>query len=81
MAPCTEKEPVHSALAYLIDLKSVRGLAQTHQTGRGFVYAHQSDPSEELGQPVALWLVENLADRCDVTLEMVLKKLFGICKS
>ena len=42
----------------LIDLKSVQGLAKTHQTGLGFVHAHHSDPSKEIGQPVALWLVE-----------------------
>ena len=65
----------------LIVLESVRGLAKTHQTGLGFVYAHHSDPGEELGQPVALWLVEKLADRCDVTLEKVLKKLSDICIS
>ena len=65
----------------LIDLESVRGLAKTHQTGQGFVPAHHSDPSEEPSQPVALWLVEKLADRCDVTLEKVLKELSGICIS
>ena len=53
------------------DLESVRGLAKTHQTGLSFVHAHHSDPSEELGQPVALRLVEKLADRCDVTLEQI----------
>ena len=57
------------------------GLAKTHQTGLGFVHAHHFDPSKELGQPVALRLVEKLADRCDVTLEKVLKKLSGICIS
>ena len=65
----------------LVDLESVRGLAKTHQTGLGFVQAHHSDPSEELGQPVALRLVEKLADRCDVTLEQILKKLPSICIS
>ena len=63
------------------DLESVRGLAKTHQTGLGFVHAHHSDPSEELGQPVALRLVEKLADRCDVTLEQILKTLPSICIS
>ena len=57
------------------------GLAKTHQTDVGFVHAHHSDPSKEIGQPVALWLVEKLAERCDVTLEKVLKKLSGICIS
>ena len=65
----------------MIDLQCVRGLAKTHQTGLGFVHARHSDSSKELGQPVALWLVEKLADRCDVTLEEVLKKLSGICIS
>ena len=63
----------------MIDLESVWGLAKTHQTGLGFVHAHHAD--KELGQPVALWLVEILADRYDVTLEKVLKKLSGICIS
>ena len=55
---------------FFIDcLGSIRGLAKIHQTGLGFLHAHHSDPSKELRQPVALWLVENLADRCDATLE------------
>ena len=49
-----------NALYRLIDLKSVRGLAKTHQTGLGFVHAHYSDPSKEFGQPVALWLVDGM---------------------
>ena len=62
----------------VIDLESVRGLAKTHQTGLGFVHAHHFDPSKELGQPVTLWVVEKLTDRCDVTLEEVPKQLSGI---
>ena len=62
-------------------LESVWGLAKTHQTGLGFVHAHHSDPSKKLGQPVALRLVEKVADRCDVTLETILNKLHGICIS
>ena len=65
-------------LFWLIDLESDRGLAKTHQTGLGFVHAHRSDPSKELGQPVALWLVEKPADICDVTLEKILKKLSDV---
>ena len=47
----------------MFDLESVRGLAKTHQTGLGFVHTHHSDPREELGQPVALRLVEKLEGR------------------
>ena len=36
------------------------------------------DPSEELGQPIALVLVENLADCADVVLEKAWKKSTGI---
>ena len=59
---------------WLIDLESVRGLAKTHQNGLGFVHAHTSDPSKELGQCLASKLVEILADRCDATLETILER-------
>ena len=40
-----------------IDFKFVRALAQTHQMRPSF-HVQDSDPSEELGQLIALWLVK-----------------------
>ena len=43
----------------------------------GFNHAACPDPCEELGQPVALRLVEKLADSVDMSLEQILNLLSG----
>lgn len=42
------------------------------QTGLGLVHAHHSDAITKPGQPVALRLMEKLADGGNVTLEKIL---------
>lgn len=48
------------------------GLVKIHQTGRGLLDVHHFDPSKKVGQPVALRLVEKLADTCDAILKKIL---------
>ena len=44
----------------------------------GVVHTQHPNPSEELGHPIALWLIEEMADCADMALEKVRKKLTGI---
>ena len=44
----------------------------------GFVHAQHPNASEELGHPIAQWLIQQMTNCADMALEKVRKKLTGI---
>ena len=73
---CSGPPMLASVIDRLKDLKAVQGLAQSHQTR--LVHAASPDAYEQLGQPVAVSLVETLADSGDMALKQILEWLSGI---